>query len=111
MVRLIALLKRKPGTSHEEFLTYWRERHGPLVAGTKSGQHARRYEQLPSASGDTGFDGVTMQWFDSVEDFHASLREDDYGEIAADIERFLDSSSLIWMLAEEPPFVVVDGAH
>jgi uncharacterized protein (TIGR02118 family) len=111
MVKLICFLKRKPGMSADEFHTHWRERHGPLVASTKSGQHAIRYEQNHRASaaqdhlGAAGFDGVTIQWFESVADFEASLREDDYADIAADIDRFLDTDGLVWMLTEDAEVV------
>jgi hypothetical protein len=48
---------------------------------------------------------VTIQWFESVADFEASLREDDYADIAADIDRFLDTDGLVWMLTEDAEVV------
>ena len=110
MIKLVCLLKRKAGMSPEEFQTYWRDHHGPLVASTRSGSHVRRYEQHPraaaGAAGD-GWDGVTEQWFDSVEDFYASLAEDDYKLIEEDIPRFLDVDAIQFVLTEEPPRVVI----
>ena len=114
MVKLIAFLKRKPGMSVEDFHRHWREVHGELIRRTKSGGHAVRYEQNRRAAADYGlpgrsdFDGVTEQWFRSLDDFHASLAEDDYAEIAADMEHFLDTSSIVWIMTDEPD-VVVDG--
>jgi uncharacterized protein (TIGR02118 family) len=105
VIRLICLLKRKPGLSREEFEAYWRDVHGPLVASTKSASHVRRYEQHPAAS-DDGWDGVTIQWFDSVDAFYASLREDDYKLIDADTHRFLDVAALQFVLTEEPRVVM-----
>ena len=111
MVKLICFLKRKPGMTTEEFHTYWREKHGPLVASTKSGRHALRYEQnhratgLPDALGAADFDGVTIQWFASVEDFEASLREDDYGTIAADLGKFLDVDNIVFLLTDDAEVV------
>lgn len=111
MVKLICFLKRKPDMSADEFHTYWRDRHGPLVASTKSGQHAVRYEQNHRASepqdhlGAADFDGVTIQWFESVADFEASVREDDYADIAADLARFLDVDKLVWMLTDDAEVV------
>ena len=49
MIRLVTLLVRKPGTTHEEFLTHWHERHGPLVRSLASAKYIRRYEQHPAA--------------------------------------------------------------
>lgn len=111
MVKLICMLKRKAGLSPEEFHRYWREVHGPLVASTRSGQHAARYEQNHRSEADYGrpgggdYDGCTEQWFASIEDFYASIQEDDYVRIAADIETFIDTSSLVWIMTEEPEVV------
>jgi hypothetical protein len=75
------------------------------VASTKSGSHVRRYEQHPAADGDR-WDGVTIQWFDSVEEFHASLREEDYQLIDEDTRKFLDVDRLEFVLTEEPHVVM-----
>lgn len=108
MIKLICLLRRKEGMTPEEFHRYWRERHGPLVMSTKSGQWVRRYEQnhrpLSEYRADDdrrGWDGVTIQWFDSMEDFHASLGEDDYALIDADTRRFLDVDALQLIFTED----------
>ena len=114
MVKLICFVRRKPGMSPEEFHRYWRERHGPLVASTRSGSHVIRYEQNHRALDDYGreggseFDGVTEQWFSSLEDFHASIQEDDYQLIAEDIPKFMDTENIVWIMTEEPD-VIVDG--
>jgi uncharacterized protein (TIGR02118 family) len=106
VIKLICFVRRKPGMSGDEFHRYWRDVHGPLVARTKSGQHALRYEQNHAVGDDDGYDGVTVQWYQSVDDFYASIREDDYAEIAADIEKFLDTSRLQFVLTEEPDVIV-----
>jgi uncharacterized protein (TIGR02118 family) len=113
MVKLICFVKRKPGMSPEDFHRYWRERHGPLVASTKSGSYARRYEQNHRALSDygpddDGYDGVTEQWFESREAFLQSIQEDDYRLIDDDMKEFLDTSALVWMLTDEVA-VIVDG--
>jgi uncharacterized protein (TIGR02118 family) len=88
----------------EEFHRYWREEHGPLVVSTKSGGHALRYEQnhrVRDHWDQPGYDGVTEQWFRSVDDFYASLQEDDYHLIEADIAKFIDVDSLEWMITDD----------
>ncbi len=104
MVKLICFVRRKPGMEPEEFHRYWREEHGPLVASTKSGGHALRYEQnhrVRDHWDQPGYDGVTEQWFRSVDDFFASLQEDDYHLIEADIATFIDVDSLEWMITDD----------
>jgi len=104
VVKLICFVRRKPGMEAEEFHRYWREEHGPLVASTKSGGHALRYEQnhrVREHWDQAGYDGVTEQWFHSIDDFFASLQEDDYHLIEADITTFIDVDSLEWMITDD----------
>ena len=49
MMTLIALLKRKPGMSAEDFHDHWRNTHGPLVT-----EHLGRYIVHCKSDGDTG---------------------------------------------------------
>lgn len=108
MIRLTCLLRRKPGMSSEDFHRYWRDVHGPLIASTQSGSYVLRYEQHHSVDAGTdgnGYDGVTIQWFESDEAFHASLREPDYAEIDADTRKFLDVDQLAFILTDEPDVV------
>lgn len=111
VIKLICFLKRKPGLSEDEFHTHWREVHGPLVKSTKSGQYAVAYEQNHRTDGPLAqmgaadFDGVTVQWYRSVDDFIASTREADYAAIADDMTNFLDTDKLTWILTEEAEVV------
>jgi uncharacterized protein (TIGR02118 family) len=109
VIKLICFVRRKPGMTADEFHRYWREEHGPLVARTKMGSHVLRYEQNHvvrlNDDGD-GFDGVTVQWFESVEAFYASVAEADYAEVAADMDKFLDTSRIEFVLTEEPDVIV-----
>ena len=79
MVKLTCLVRRKDGMSPEEFHAYWRDHHGPLVLSTKSGSHVLRYEQHHrsladyGAKDDGGYDGVTEQWFASMEEYQAHI--------------------------------------
>ena len=57
------------------------------------------------AGDDPGYDGVTMQLFESVDAFWASLSEPDYADISADVDRFMDASATKWILTEEPTVV------
>jgi len=114
MIKLTCLVRRREGMAPEDFHTYWRERHGPLVASTRSGSHVLRYEQhhRPLADyGDTddgGYDGVTEQWFASMEQYKAHIAEEDFASVWADLPHFLDVERLAFVLTEEP-LVIMDG--
>jgi uncharacterized protein (TIGR02118 family) len=116
VIRLISLLRRKPGTSHDEFLAYWRGAHGPLIASSSAARYVRRYEQYPAAwpAAESGapepdWDGVTVQEFDSIDAFWAHTAEDDFPAMQTDIARFLDTERLAWVLVEDGE-VVIDRA-
>ncbi len=116
MVRLISFLKRKPGTTHDEFLRHWFEVHGPLIAASSAARYVRRYEQHPAAWPSDGgheppWDGVTIQEFDSTEAFWAHIQEPDFPEMQADIERFLDTDELPWVLVDDAHVVIDRGSH
>ncbi|TVR25854.1 MAG: EthD family reductase [Ilumatobacter sp.] len=114
MIRLISFLKRKPGSTHAEFLEHWRDVHAPLIANSSAARYVRRYEQHPAAWPEDGgsepsWDGVTIQEFGSTADFWAHVQEPDFPEMQADIERFIDTSDLPWLLVDDAN-VVIDGS-
>ncbi len=112
MITLTCLVRRKDGMSPAEFHTYWRERHGPLVASTRSGSHVLRYEQHHRPLDDYGdvddggYDGVTVQWFASMDEYKAHIAETDFAEVWADLPHFLDVDRLSFVLTEEPVVIM-----
>jgi uncharacterized protein (TIGR02118 family) len=116
MVRLTCLLRRKEGLTPAEFHAHWRDVHGPLIAASRSGSHVVRYEQHPrpledyDGDDDPGFDGVTVQWFESMDSYRAHMGEPDFRKIWADIERFLDAERLHFVVTEHPRVVMGDDA-
>lgn len=116
MVRLTCLLRRKEGLTPAEFHAYWRDVHGPLIAASQSGRHVMRYEQHPrpldsyDGEADPGYDGVTVQWFENMDAYRAHMQEPDFGDIWSDIERFLDTDRLDFVVTEHPRLVMGDDA-
>lgn len=114
MVRMTCMLRRKPGMSPKEFHEYWRNHHGPLVASTRNGRHVLRYEQHPRplddyrGDDDPGFDGVTVQWYESMGEYEASLAEPDAALVMEDVAKFLDPDRLYFVLTEHPA-VIMEG--
>ncbi|HLN17879.1 MAG TPA: EthD domain-containing protein [Acidimicrobiales bacterium] len=111
MVRLTCLLRRKPGMTPVEFHDHWRDVHGPLIATTRSGSYVLRYEQHPrpladyTGDDDPGYDGITVQWFESLEAYQASVAEPDFAVIWDDVSKFLDVDSLVPVVTEAPRLV------
>lgn len=118
MVKLFALLRRRPGMDPQEFRDHWRDVHGPLIRDTPElARHIVRYEQHPrhrpdALSGTEGVDGVAVQWFRSIDDFVAFISEPGYRElIAPDEKRFLDVDSIEFVITEEPNVVIAGSSE
>ena len=70
MVKMIALLTRKEGLSHEDFVRHWVETHAPLARGVPGilryvqshivGEQTR--PDIPTTAVDV--DGIAELWFD-----------------------------------------------
>lgn len=75
MVKLIALLKRKPGMSLEQFRERWVYEHTKLssqLQGLKGYRINIAIEQQPDDS-EPLYDGTAELWWDSVEEMEASF--------------------------------------
>ena len=116
MVRLTCLLRRKPGLTPEEFHEHWRTVHGPLIPALQCGSYVVRYEQHPrpmsdySAGDDGGFDGVTVQWFENMDGYNAHMAAPDFSVMWKDVESFLDTDRLHFIVTEEPRLMIGDPA-
>jgi uncharacterized protein (TIGR02118 family) len=120
MIRIVFLLRRKPGMSLGEFHRYWREEHGPLVAGHQQRIGALRYtqshrledttnERMAAARGgmEPPYDGVAELWWESEEALAATLANDAGRSAGAalleDEAKFIDlPNSPLWFTHEYP---------
>jgi uncharacterized protein (TIGR02118 family) len=112
MIKLICFVKRNPGLSVEQFHDRWRAKHAPLIRDTPGvADRIVRYEQNHRTANDYGrggdFDGVAIQWFDSMDDFVAMVSNPEYqARVAPDEEALLDRDGLAWILTDEEEVVV-----
>lgn len=120
MIRLVFVLRRKPGMSLGEFQQYWRGTHGPLVARHSTTLDIRRYvqvhtledpvnDQLAGARGkmEPPYDGVAELWWDNREALAASFGspagQAAGRELLEDEGRFIDlPNSPLWFAYEYP---------
>jgi len=120
MIRLTFLLRRRPDMSRGEFQKYWRENHGPLVAGHARTLNILRYVQVHTLdvdrSGQTAdprgkmeepYDGVAELWW-NTRDEAVSAHESPAGqaagrELVEDETKFIDlPNSPLWFAYEYP---------
>ncbi len=70
-VKLIALLKAKPGMTRQEFGRRWVEGHAPITLGFKNLRGYRinvALEDYQEIEGELPFDGTAELWWDSLEE-------------------------------------------
>ncbi|HLW71376.1 MAG TPA: EthD domain-containing protein [Candidatus Binataceae bacterium] len=109
MIKLIICASRRADITAEQFDTYWRDKHGPLVKSvTEFSRHVRKYVQChlvesPVPFGIPGaYDGVAELWFDSVDEAKKAFSEPKYLEIIrADELKFVDPHRCISFVTEE----------
>ena len=113
MIKFTILLRRKPSMTHDEFVTYHRERHAPLFCALPAvRQHVRRYvlchtvpASVPGLPPVT-FDGITELWFDDVAGLEAVFTSESYmEEIRPDEAQFLDLHTCEFVLSTESVLV------
>jgi uncharacterized protein (TIGR02118 family) len=120
MIRLVFVLRRKPGMSRAEFQRYWRQTHGPLVASHSTALNILRYvqvhtledpinDQLAAARGgmEPTYDGVAELWWNNREEVMANAGSEAAKaagrELLKDEARFIDlPNSPLWYAYEYP---------
>jgi uncharacterized protein (TIGR02118 family) len=105
MIKLMALIFKKPGLTDEEFASYWKEKHAALAKKIIPG--LRKYTQnhfiqLP----DTKYegDGFVELWFDGLEGLknYFAWRETAAAQpLLEDENKFLDRSKTVRYVVEE----------
>jgi uncharacterized protein (TIGR02118 family) len=89
MVKLVALLKRKPGISREEFARRWLEDHPAFtwrIPGLREYRINIATDRQPADAPD--FDGTAELWWDSIEAMEAAFATPAGIAGAADADEF-----------------------
>ncbi|MFP9062584.1 EthD family reductase [Natrialbaceae archaeon A-chndr2] len=109
MYKHVALLVRKDGMSHEEFVDYWQHNHTPIARDIEG---VVRYQTvIPTEPEHAEFDGLAELYFETLEDLHDALGSSgsrDYdptkevaAEARADVDNFLDLEGRPRFIGEE----------
>jgi uncharacterized protein (TIGR02118 family) len=120
MIKLMVMIKRKPGMSKEEFDRYWSGPHADQVLGCPDFvRHVRRYVQSHVVTQDgirlpwgvSEYDGQAELWFDSVEALNAAFNEPAFlASVGPDDEKFIDMAGCRLMVVEEQVKVAQNSA-
>jgi len=90
-VKLIALLKAKPGMSRDEFAKSWIEGHAPLTLRFKNLKGYRinvAIEEYQEFEGELPYDGTAELWWDSLEEMQEDFASDEAAKAVADADTF-----------------------
>lgn len=103
MIKVVFLVKRAEGTSHEEFLRHLLEYHVPLAL--RHHPRLRKYMSSPVVPGTDnpgGFDAVAELYFDSLVDYREGLFDSPEGRraIAEDVKRFCGAGGTSFITEE-----------
>jgi uncharacterized protein (TIGR02118 family) len=109
MVKLVALLKRKPGMSRDEFARRWIQSHAPLAAqlpGLRGYRINIATHRQPEGTGqEPPYDGTAELWWDSIDAMEAAFATDIGQRAGADADEF--ASVRLHLYTEE--HVIVPG--
>lgn len=102
-VKMVSAVKRRPGTSHDEFVEHWLGRHVPLALEHHVGlvKYVTNVVDARLAPEGEDFDGIAELHFASEDDMRTRLFGSPEGRriIEADIPRFLGPMQA-WIVAE-----------
>lgn len=112
VIKMIIGFKRRDGMTVQEFQTYRRDVHAPLLFAIPEASKIRRFvvsypvpaPHFPEPS----FDAVVEAWFDSEEDMNKLYFSKNFEtQVDPDHANFIDLSSVVRIVSEE--IVVVGG--
>jgi uncharacterized protein (TIGR02118 family) len=109
MMKIVAIVKRKPGMAVEAFQEHWRTRHADVVRKLPG---LRRYVQSHTLlagyrKGEPAWDGIAELWFDDTEALRALRGTPAQAAVDADEEVFLDRGAMKMLFTDD--HVIVDG--
>jgi uncharacterized protein (TIGR02118 family) len=90
-VKLIALLKARPGLSRQEFARRWVDAHAPLTLEFKNLKGYRinvAIDEYQELEGELPFDGTAELWWDSLEEMQEDFASREADTAVADADTF-----------------------
>ncbi|MCS5478119.1 EthD family reductase [Corynebacterium sp. YIM 101645] len=98
MVKIVAIVKKQPEQSREEFLHHWNVEHPAYVRELPG---IRRYRQNPAITHrkEWPYDGMAELWFDSVKDVAVAYAGPEAEALFKHERLFL--GSMEWFIADE----------
>ena len=106
MFTVTFVLYAKAGTDRTQALRYWRDTHGPIVAGVPGVQRYVQQHAVGAPEGEPPFLGVASLSFTDQDAFGAAAASPQFAAAVADVGNFADAGRLPTAFVED---VVIVG--
>lgn len=103
MVKAVAILKRRPDLTFQQFVDHWRNVHAPLalqIPGVVKYVQSPTL-QRPNARSQPPADGIAEIWFESMETYRAGFTSAAAEALLADEQNFLDLDKVVRSFVQE----------
>ena len=105
MIKVYALIPKRPDITDEHFHAHWREPHGRLALNIKPMRRYTQAHRLPYAGlgyAPGPYEGIAEVWFDTLEIAQGLGQDPDYQrDLVPDEPKFIDMPNLRFLLTEE----------
>lgn len=106
MFTVTFVLYEKPGTARADALTYWREKHGPIVAAVPGVVRYVQQQAVGAPAGEIPFLGVASLTFADSDAFAVAAASPEFAAAGEDVANFADATRMPTAFVDE---VVVVG--
>lgn len=110
MIKLIAMIRRRPGLTRDEFIDYYENKHVPFVTRANGAyllKYKRNYIQEELTASPEDYDVVTEVWLqsrDALARLLETMTQSSWAkELVADEDKFVDRPSMRMFVTEEYP--------
>lgn len=103
MVKAVAILKRRPDLSFQQFVDHWRNQHAALarrIPGIVKYVQSPAL-QIPGAKSEPKADGIAEIWFESIETYRTGFSTPEAAALLADEANFLDLEKVVRTFVQE----------
>ena len=106
MIKYVTVLHRKEGLGREEFSSYWKNTHAPILKEIPGLRGYVQNHALPDPEGnEPPYDRFGELYFDSLEAMQEGLASPEGEATLADIPNFCDTRRLVRVFVDEVTFV------
>jgi len=99
MIKLVTLLVRRDGLTHQEFVDYWMTEHAPRASEMPN---VRKYvTDVPTDPQKSEYDGVAELYFDDVSELKEAFESPTGQAVEADLQNFAKPDAGPTLIVEE----------